>query len=192
MDKTRTILQGWMFALGFAAICGFLIWILIPANKPIKIRSLSKSEIRKLCDENSEAETAYYVLSAGEYQVLGRFSENTVKVNSVKHYEDLTYACYTVQFLDKNGEPVVMAARTLADDNDLENKAGDVSGKLITMKDDLAARQTQSYDGELELEKIILNEVRDADSKVKDIALKVGLGSIFLLLALCVIYRIKA
>ena len=54
MDKTRTILQGWMFALGFAAICGFLIWILIPANKPIKIRSLSKSEIRKLCDENSE------------------------------------------------------------------------------------------------------------------------------------------
>ena len=80
--------------------------------------------------------------------MLGRFYENTVKVNSVKHYEDLTYACYTVQFLDKNGEPVVMAARTLADDNDLENKAGDVSGKLITMKDDLAARQTQSYDGE--------------------------------------------
>ena len=85
-----------------------------------------------------------------------------------------------------------MAARTLADENDLENKAGDVSGILIMMKDDLAARQTQSYDGELELEKIILNEVRDADGKVKDIALKVGLGSIFLLLALCVIYRIKA
>lgn len=192
MDKTRTILKGWMFALGFAAVCGFLTWILIPVNKPVKIRSLSKSDIRQICDGSSEAETAYYVLSAGEYQVLGRFYENTVKVNSVKHYEDLTYACYTVQFLDKNGEPVVMAARTLADDNDLEKTAVDVCGKLITMKDDLVARQTQSFAGELELEKIILNEAQDADGKVKDLALKVGLGSIFLLLALCVIYRIKA
>ena len=131
------------------------------------------------------------MLTAGEYEVIGRFYENTVKMNSVKHYEDVTYACYTVRFLDKNGETVVMAARTRTDVNDLEKKAGDVIGKVIALKDDLAAKQTQKYTGDQELEKVILNETQDMDGKVKDLAMKAGLISLFLLIACIVIYWIK-
>ena len=191
MDKTATILKGWMFAFGFIIICSLIAWMISPANQHVKITSLSRNVIRQICDEGSEAGNTYYVLAAGEYQVLGRFYENTVKMNSVKHYEDVTYACYTVQFLDKNGEPVVMAARTRTDINDLEKMAGDVVGKVITLKDDLAAKQTQNYTGNQELEKIILNETQDIDGKVRDLAIKAGLISLFLLIACIVIYRIK-
>ncbi len=191
MDKTATILKGWMFAFGFITICSLIAWMISPANQRVKITSLSRSEIRLICDEGSEAGNTYYVLSAGEYQVLGRFYENTVKMNSVKHYEDVTYACYTVQFLDKNGEPVVMAVRTRTDVNDLEKMAGDVVGKVIALKDDLVAKQTQNYTGDLELEKTILNETQDMDGKVRDLAIKAGLISLFLLIACIVIYRIK-
>lgn len=191
MDKTATILKGWMFACGFIIICSIIAWMISPANPKIKLTSLTKSKIRELCDEGSEAGTTYYMLTAGEYQVFGRFYENTVKMNSVKHYEDVTYACYTVRFLDKNGETVVMAARTRTDVNDLEKKAGDVIGKVIALKEDLAAKQTQKYTGDQELERIILNETQDMDGKVRDLAVKAGLISFFLLLACIVIYRIK-
>ncbi|MBQ6095400.1 MAG: hypothetical protein IJL09_08340 [Lachnospiraceae bacterium] len=191
MNKTTTILKGCMIALGLVVISSFIAWIIIPANKPVKITSLSKSEIRQICDEDPEAGNAYYMLSAGEYEVLGRFYENTVKMNSVKHYEDVTYACYTVRFLDKNGETVVMAARTRTDVNDLEKKTGDVIGKVIALKEDLAAKQTQKYTGDQELERIILNETQDMDGKVKDLAMKAGLISFFLLIACIVIYWIK-
>jgi hypothetical protein len=191
MDKTATILKGWMFAFGFIIICSLIAWMISPANQHVKITSLSRNVIRQICDEGSEAGNTYYVLAAGEYQVLGRFYENTVKMNSVKHYEDVTYACYTVQFLDKNGEPVVMAARTRTDINDLEKMAGDVVGKVIALKDDLAAKQTQNYTGDQELEKIILNETQDMNGKVRDLAIKAGLISLFLLIACIFIYRIK-
>ncbi|MCR4599978.1 MAG: hypothetical protein K5678_13220 [Acetatifactor sp.] len=187
MDKTATILKGWMFAFGFIIICSLIAWMISPANPKIKLTSLTKSEIRELCDEDSEAGNAYYVLAAGEYQVLGRFYENTVKMNSVKHYEDVTYACYTVKFLDNNGEPIVMAVRTRTDVNDLEKMAGDVIGKVIALKDDLAAKQTQNYTGDLELERTILNETQDMDGKVRDLAMKAGLISLLLLLAFIVI-----
>ena len=191
MNKTTTILKGCMIALGLVVISSFIAWVIIPANKPVKITSLSKSEIRQICDEGTEAGNAYYMLATGKYEMRGRFYENTVKMNSVKHYEDVTYACYTVRFLDKNGEPVVMAARTRTDVNDLERMAGDVVGKVIVMKDDLAAKQTQKYTGDLELEKVILNETQDMDGKVKDLAMKAGLISLFLLIVCIVIYWIK-
>ena len=191
MNKTTTILKGCMIALGLVVISSFIAWVIIPANKPVKITSLSKSEIRQICDKGSEAGNVYYMLSAGEYEVLGRFYENTVKMNSVKHYEDITYACYTVQFQDKNGEPVVMAARTRTDVNDLEKKTGDIIGKVIALKEDLAAKQKQNYTGDLELGKSILNETQDMDGKVKDLAMKAGLISVILLIACIVIYWIK-
>ncbi|MBO7340662.1 MAG: hypothetical protein J6U66_11425, partial [Lachnospiraceae bacterium] len=89
------------------------------------------------------------------------------------------------------GETVVMAARTRTDVNDLEKKTGDVVGKVIALKEDLAAKQTQKYTGDQELEKVTLNETQDMDGKVKDLAMKAGLISLFLLIACIVIYWIK-
>ena len=66
-----------------------------------------------------------------------------------------------------------------------------LKGCMIALKDDLAAKQTQKYTGDQELEKVTLNETQDMDGKVKDLAMKAGLISLFLLIACIVIYWIK-
>ena len=187
--KAIATVKAYRIVIIMVMVLGFGMWAFIPNHKPVNLTDLTKKEILEAANADSLVGHGFFRLPEGRYHVINEFYSDTVKINSVKHYEEVTYKYSNISFRDAKGENVVIVLKTDSDLIDPRKHEGEVVGKMNLMSDQMKGRQIQSYDDKNRLDGVMFYQTISLETRIKELGAKIAFVCAILVAGLSLVLR---